>query len=97
MNEWTTLANKLGGWEVSGYMMKSKKGWATPNDRNNISGFNALPAGCRDHYGNFVFQGTGAHWWSTTISTPFIDSWFCYIDNDMNDLIQYHFFNTEFV
>ena len=94
INEWATLANHLGGWEVSGYMMKSKKGWASPNNRTNISGFNALPAGCRDHKGIYEFEGTGAYWWSTSISTPFIDSWFCFIDDGSNDLLRFYFFNT---
>jgi len=94
LDDWTTLVNELGGWEVSGYMMKSTSGWATTNNRTNISGFNALPAGCRDHYGNFTFQGTGSYWWSTTIVTPMIDSWFCFIDDEKNDLIKYYFFNS---
>ena len=64
------------------------------NNRTNISGFNALPGGCRDYKGIYEFEGTGAYWWSTSISTPFIDSWFCFIDDGSNDLLRFYFFNT---
>lgn len=94
IDEWTELANHLGGWEVSGSLMKSKNGWASPNNITNMSGFQAFPAGCRNHKGKYEFEGTGAFWWSTTSKTPFIDSWFCFIENQTNDLFRFHFFNT---
>lgn len=35
-------------------------------DKNNVSGFSALPAGDRRPNGDFVFQGEQAFWWTST-------------------------------
>ncbi|MBD3391912.1 MAG: hypothetical protein GF418_07580 [Chitinivibrionales bacterium] len=38
---------------------------------NNSSGFSALPAGSRDHYGSFVNQSSYAYWWSATTNPEY--------------------------
>ncbi len=77
-NEWQTLVDFLGGWEVAGAKLKSagtlEAGtglWASPNTgANNESGFTALPGGMRDSDSQFHFLNSIGHWWSSTELTP---------------------------
>ncbi|WP_396165976.1 fibrobacter succinogenes major paralogous domain-containing protein [Flavobacterium sp.] len=65
--EWKTLIDFLGGENVAGSKMKSigTRFWVEPNsDANNISGFEALPGGCRDNLGDFQVIGYKGIWWS---------------------------------
>jgi clan AA aspartic protease (TIGR02281 family) len=62
--EWTTLTNYLGANSVS--KLKSTSGWNNDCIATNISGFSALPGGCRYNNGKFNDIGTDVSWWSTT-------------------------------
>jgi uncharacterized protein (TIGR02145 family) len=65
--EWQTLINYLGGYDIAGSKMKQKgtRFWAEPNtDANNNSGFEALPGGCRDNIGGFNVLKYCGTWWS---------------------------------
>jgi uncharacterized protein (TIGR02145 family) len=68
-DEWGTLIYALGGSDKPGPLMRSTTGWKEKGNGNNLSGFNAQPASCRDHYATFYESGAGAYWWT---STPFI-------------------------
>lgn len=70
--EWTTLANYLGGPGVAGGKMKSVTDWEAPNHgATNISGFTGLPGGRRGKEGGFTPLEIIGHWWS---SSPFNSS-----------------------
>jgi uncharacterized protein (TIGR02145 family) len=65
--EWQTLINYLGGYDIAGSKMKQKgtRFWEEPNtDANNNSGFEALPGGCRDNIGGFNVLKYCGMWWS---------------------------------
>jgi uncharacterized protein (TIGR02145 family) len=64
------LSNYLGGDAVSGGHLKSTSGlWLAPNTgADNSSGFTALPAGCRNYFGNFGTLGSNGSFWSSTPS-----------------------------
>ncbi len=68
--EWTSLTNYLGGEAVAGEKLKSSTGWKLDEGKNygnNMSGFNALPAGFRSgNGGSFVDKGKYSYFWSST-------------------------------
>jgi uncharacterized protein (TIGR02145 family) len=69
-SEWTTLIDFLGGESVAAGKMKEKgtAHWISPNTyATNISGFSALPGGCRSsNKGTFFYIGFRNYWWSST-------------------------------
>jgi uncharacterized protein (TIGR02145 family) len=74
-NEWTTLANYLGGERVAGDKLKETgtTHWYSPNKgATNESGFTALPAGSRlDKLWDFKIytqMGQSGHFWTATES-----------------------------
>ena len=65
--EWTTLADNLGGDDdAAGKKMKSKAGWYDNGNGSNTSGFSGLPGGGRGNNGTFNFIGKYGGWWSST-------------------------------
>ena len=71
-DEWTTLANYLGGDLVGGGKMKVEGTtiWAAPNTgADNTSGFTALPAGNRAPNGPYNYIGNYTYWWSSIQQT----------------------------
>ena len=68
--EWKILINYLGGEDVAGEKLKSKKGWDKyhgKNYGNNQSGFSALPAGFKDPPKSAKWDiGGKAYFWSNT-------------------------------
>ncbi len=62
--EWSILEDYLGGSNVAGGKMKSKKLWKSPNlGASNSARFNALPGGYRNVNGFFRSNGDIGHWW----------------------------------
>jgi uncharacterized protein (TIGR02145 family) len=87
--EWTILADCLGGVNVAGGKMKETgtAHWLAPNtDATNSSGFTALPGGLKLPAGNFfAVINTSGHWWSSTeaeVTIDDIDSWARNIDHN---------------
>lgn len=80
--EWTELADCLGGSGVAGGAMKEAgyAHWFYPNTgATNSSGFTGLPAGFRySTDGKFGGLGTETYWWSTTPCCP-DNTWICYL------------------
>jgi len=65
--EWTTLADNLGGDDdAAGKKMKSKAGWYDNGNGSNTSGFSGLPGGGRNDDGPFYYIGSYGTWWSST-------------------------------
>lgn len=72
--EWSRLADFLGGESVAGTKMKSTDFWADYGGKSgngtNESGFSGLPGGLRLSDGSFVNIGKSGYWWgSTEVST----------------------------
>ncbi len=68
-DEWTTLADYLGGPNIAGGKLKESgtTHWNIPNaEASNLSGFLALPGGFRDSEGLCYDLGKWANWWSST-------------------------------
>lgn len=69
-DEWTVLANYLGGSAVAGTKMKSTKGWNNNGNGNNESGFNGTASGVREFQeALFCYFGVNGYWWSSTSSS----------------------------
>lgn len=68
--EWSRLADFLGGESVAGTKMKSTDFWADYEGKSgngtNESGFSGLPGGYRDDVGSFYDFGKFGYWWSST-------------------------------
>lgn len=64
-SEWVVLTKFLGGEKKAGTIMKSTWGWNNNGNGTNTTGFNGLPGGFRDFYGNFSGLGSRGEWWST--------------------------------
>ena len=76
-DEWTTLADNLGGQNIAGGKLKGTgtTHWKTPNtDATNLSGFTALPGGFRGSEGLYYDLGEWGNWWSST-SNDEIQAW----------------------
>lgn len=71
--EWSRLADFLGGESVAGTKMKSTDFWADYGGKSgngtNESGFSGLPGGLRYHIGTFTNIGKIGNWWSSTESS----------------------------
>ncbi len=64
--EWETLFNAVGGQSTAGKVLKSQAGWYDGGNGTDAFGFSALPAGNRDNYGDFYYEGSYAYFWSST-------------------------------
>jgi len=66
-NDWSDLTDFLG--DNPGYQMKSISGWDYEGNGDNLSGFNALPAG-HSYSGHFNKEGERTYYWSTSTEEP---------------------------
>jgi len=83
-DEWTTLADYLGGEFVGGGKMKSTglQYWIDPNqDATNESGFSVLPGGNRSDDGDFSTVGIAGFWWSSSESST-TTAWLRFLSYD---------------
>lgn len=77
-DEWKQLEMYLGmsqseadieyGWRGTdqGTQMKSATGWPDGGNGTNSSGFNGLPGGLKDNWGDFINIGFYGGWWTST-------------------------------
>lgn len=77
--DWIYMTDFLGGDDYCGILMKSVNGWEDGGNGNNRSGFNALPAGSRNPYGEFQYAGKLGYWWTATPADDKL-SWYRTID-----------------
>ena len=89
--EWTQLTDYLGGLSVAGGKMKEAglDHWKEPNTgATNLSGFTALPGGCRNYSGTFspmndpAISANYGYWWSSTASEYAGFSWYRVLSSD---------------
>ena len=64
--EWTKLAEALGGKIGLSLKIKSSKGWTSGGNGTNETGFSALPGGARSINESFSFAGNYGYWWTST-------------------------------
>ncbi len=77
-DEWSTLTDYLGGWEVAGGKLKEENttNWASPNTgATNETGFTALPGGRVDYMAGFQWIGSYGYYWSSTAQGTY-QSWY---------------------
>ena len=65
-DEWDTLFTVVGGRSTAYEVLKSTSGWSKYGNGTDAFGFNVLPAGLRDLYGDFAFGGAEARFWSSS-------------------------------
>jgi uncharacterized protein (TIGR02145 family) len=88
--EWRETTLFLGGEDAAGTKMKTPAGWTHDGNGTNESGFSGLPAGSRDRYGEFVYVGRIAYWWTST-SYDLDFAWYRVIDES-----PYYVYRTNF-
>ena len=65
--EWSTLLTTVGGNSTAAKVLKSRTGWYGSNKgRTDAYAFSALPAGYRNYYGTFMYDGSFTYFWSST-------------------------------
>jgi Fibrobacter succinogenes major domain (Fib_succ_major). len=83
--EWNTLFDAVGGDSVAVTMLKSTSGWNDYDEKSSIGtdsySFSALPAGFGNDFGNYIFEGQYAFFWSSTEYGHF-SVYEVYLDND---------------
>jgi uncharacterized protein (TIGR02145 family) len=77
--EWRNTTDFLGGEDAAGTKMKSSSGWTGDGNGTNESGFNGLPAGCRDLNGKFGYIDKIGYWWTSTAKDSAL-AWYRCID-----------------
>jgi uncharacterized protein (TIGR02145 family) len=65
-DEWFTLEEFLGGFDIAGAKMKAQTGWKSNGNGNDSSGFNGCPSGFCNDAGQFNSIGAYGYWWSTS-------------------------------
>jgi uncharacterized protein (TIGR02145 family) len=81
IEEWSELADYLGGESIAGGKLKSTYGWMEPNiGASNETGFSALPGGYRGS-GPFYFAELIGYWWSSS-ETGTTNALVSYISNN---------------
>ena len=70
ITEWEILFNAAGGKDIAGKNLKSTSGWIDYEDESgngtDAFGFSALPAGSRNKYGIYNYEGISALFWNST-------------------------------
>lgn len=68
--EFETLFTAVGGKSIAGQKLKSTTGWKTYSGITNEDAFafSALPAGFRLDSGDYIGEGSYAHFWSSTVA-----------------------------
>ena len=70
ITEWEILFNAAGSKDTAGKNLKSTSGWIDYEDESgngtDAFGFSALPAGSRNKYGIYNFEGISALFWNST-------------------------------
>lgn len=88
--EWTALADFLGGSPVAGYKIRATTDWAydgSSKKGTNESGFNALPAGIRSG-GSFIILGLGSRFWTSTPAGSVLENaWASILGYGYDDLL----------
>ena len=77
--EWDALITAVGGKSTAGKVLKSQKGWYDSGNGTDAVGFSALPAGYRNKYGRFYYDGYYAYFWSSTEGNSG-DAYYMYLD-----------------
>lgn len=65
-SEFEALLAAVGGSDVAGKALKSKKWWYSNGEGMDSFKFCAVPAGYRDQFGDYSDIGSLAHFWSST-------------------------------
>ena len=73
--EWTILTDFLGGSDIAGKKMKSKDGWSDNGNGDNSSGFNGLPGGYCNNFGNFNLISKNGKFWSYSVYNTY-NAWY---------------------
>ncbi len=86
--DWNELVRFLGGRQVAGKQMKSKRGWDQNGNGTNESGFSGLPGGARKWAGDFASIGKIGYWWSSTDDGPDTFIWTRTLDYDRDTVFR---------
>ena len=64
--EFETLFRAVGGQSTAGKVLKSTSGWDSSGNGSDAFAFSALPTAFRGSNGNYLYEGYGAYFWSST-------------------------------
>ena len=106
--EWKALFTAVGGSSTAGTKLKSTSAWNNSGNGTDAFGFSALPAGGRDSYGDYYYEGYYADFWSSTEDSSdstedgsdcayFMRLYYSYDYADLNNNYKYYGFSVRCV
>ena len=74
-------------------MLKSTSGWNSSGNGTDAFAFSALPAGYRNDYGDYFYEGDNAYFWSSTEdNSKFACNMYLYYDDGNAYMYNYKYY-----
>ena len=91
--EFKTLFTAVGGQSTAGKVLKSTSGWYNSGNGSDAFAFSALPAGYRNDYGDYFYEGDNAYFWSSTEdNSKFACNMYLYYDDGNAYMYNYKYY-----
>ena len=91
--EFETLFTAVGGQSTAGKVIKSTSGWKGSGNGTDAFAFSALPAGYRNDYGDYFYEGDNAYFWSSTEdNSKFACNMYLYYDDGNAYMYNYKYY-----
>ena len=93
IEEFETLFTAVGGQSTAGKVLKSTSGWNSSGNGTDAFAFSALPAGYRNYYGEYFYEGDNAYFWSSTEDdSKFAFNMYLYYDDGNAYMYNYKYY-----
>ena len=91
--EFKTLFTAVDGQSTAGKVLKSTSGWNSSGNGTDAFAFSALPAGYRNDYGDYFYEGDNAYFWSSTEdNSKFACNMYLYYDDGNAYMYNYKYY-----
>ena len=91
--EFKTLFTAVDGQSTAGKVLKSTSGWNSSGNGTDAFAFSALPAGYRNYYGEYFYEGDNAYFWSSTEDdSKFAYNMYLYYDDGNAYMYNYKYY-----
>ena len=91
--EFKTLFTAVDGQSTADKVLKSTSGWNSSGNGTDAFAFSALPAGYRNYYGEYFYEGDNAYFWSSTEDdSKFAYNMYLYYDDGNAYMYNYKYY-----